>query len=456
MRWPPQLPDEPRLVLRNVSVPACVVDVNAAFAATPDATPDASGLIRIDMLIDEGSIAAIGASDSSGSSGSSGSFASSYRNVPAIEFDGTQVWPCMIDMHAHLDKGHIWPRTENPDGTFGGALASASSDRARYWTADDLGARMSFGLQCAHAHGTAAIRTHLDSISPQHRISWPVFSRLRDEWRGRVELQAVSILLLEHLRGEHGVELADLIAQHRGILGAVVPQTTTLRQDLDRAFTLAAERGLDLDFHADETNDPDAMALRAIAKASLRHRFRGRVVVGHCCSLAVQSDADVRQTLDVVAQARLAVVSLPMCNLFLQDRKAGRTPRWRGVTLLHEMRAHGIPVTIASDNCRDPFFGYGDHDMLEVFRESVRIAHLDRPIGDWPAAVTRTPADVIGLDRAGRVAVGRPADLVLFNARGYSELLSRPQADRIVLRAGRIVDTTPPDYRELDAVLRPR
>lgn len=441
MRWPPKIPDQSRFVLRNVAVPACLVD-GANAKTDADSKGDASGLLRIDLQIADGVIAAIAP-------------ILSPAGVPVIDFDGTQAWPCMIDMHAHLDKGHIWPRADNPDGTFGGALASAGSDRARYWTADDLTARMTFGLRCAYAHGTRAMRTHLDSIAPQHRISWPVFSRLRDEWRGRVDMQAVSILLLEHLRGAHGVALADTIAQHGGILGAVVPQTPTLGDDLDRAFSLAAERGLDLDFHADETNDPDAMALRAIAEAALRHRFRGRVVVGHCCSLAVQSDADVRRTLDLVAEAGLAIVSLPMCNLFLQDRKPGRTPRWRGVTLLHEMRAHGIPVAIASDNCRDPFYGYGDHDMLEVFREGVRIAHLDRPIGDWPAAVTRTPARVMGLESAGRIAVGQAADVVLFNARGYSELLSRPQADRIVLRAGRLIDTTPPDYRELDPLLRP-
>jgi cytosine deaminase len=82
----------------------------------------------------------------------------------------------------------------------------------------------------------------------------------------------------------------------------------------------------------------------------------------------------------------------------------------------------------------------------------VRIAHLDRPVGAWPAAVTRTPAALMGLPERGRIASGAPADLVLFKARGYSELLSRPQADRVVLRAGRPIDTALPDYRELDAL----
>ena len=42
---------------------------------------------------------------------------------------------------------------------------------------------------------------------------------------------------------------------------------------------------------------------------------------------------------------------------------------------------------------------------------------------------------------------------MIFRARTYSELLSRPQQDRIVLRAGSAVDTTPPDYRMLDGIV---
>ena len=437
MRWANLLAASTRMVFRDAAIPACLVDVPL------QSTPDADGLVRVNIAIAGGLIAEV----------NDRSQVSVMAGAQSVDLEGTQVWPCMVDMHTHLDKGHIWPRTSNPDGTFGGALASASGDRSRFWNTDDVMTRMSFGLRAAYAHGTAAIRTHLDSIAPQHRISWPVFARLREEWRGRIEMQAVSILLLEHLRGGAGVELADLIAANHGILGAVVPQTSTLADDLDRAFTLAAERGLDLDFHADETDDPGAHALRAIAEAALRHRFEARVVVGHCCSLSLQSGDEVDRTLDLVAEAKLAIVSLPMCNLFLQDRKPGRTPRWRGVTLLHELRARGIPVSIASDNCRDPFYGYGDHDMLEVFREAARIAHLDRPIGDWPAAVTRTPADVMGLSAHGRIRVGASADLVLFNARSYSELLSRPQSDRIVLRGGKAIDTTLPDYRDLDALM---
>jgi cytosine deaminase len=119
------------------------------------------------------------------------------------------------------------------------------------------------------------------------------------------------------------------------------------------------------------------------------------------------------------------------------------------VTLLHELRAAGVRVVLASDNTRDPFYGFGDLDLLEVLREGVRIGHLDMPVGDWPAAVTAIPAAVMGLP-AGRLVVGAAADLVLCAARDYSELLSRPQSDRLVLRGGRPSGAAVPSYRELD------
>jgi cytosine deaminase len=159
------------------------------------------------------------------------------------------------------------------------------------------------------------------------------------------------------------------------------------------------------------------------------------------------------RTISLVAEAGLHVVSLPLCNLYLQDRRPGRTPRFRGVTLVHELAAAGVPVSFASDNTRDPFYAHGDLDMAEVWREATRIAHLDHPVGDWPASIGPRPAAAMGI-RAGTLSPGGPADLIVLpGARGWTELFARPHADRIVLRRGRPVDTTPPDYRDLDSLM---
>ena len=238
----------------------------------------------------------------------------------------------------------------------------------------------------AYAHGTKALRTHLDSVAPQEEISWPVFEEMRERWRGRIELQAACLFGIEGVRDEAWFErLAKRVAAAKGVLGVVTYMVPDLEELLDRMFAHAIELGLDLDFHADETDDVAAISLKKIAEAALRHDFEGKILVGHCCSLARQPDATCSTRWTRWREAGLAVVSLPMCNLYLQDRRAdGTTPRWRGVTLLHEMKARGIPVAVASDNTRDPFYAYGDLDMLEVYRMATRILHFDHPVGDWP------------------------------------------------------------------------
>ena len=122
------------------------------------------------------------------------------------------------------------------------------------------------------------------------------------------------------------------------------------------------------------------------------------------------------------------------------------------MTLLHEMRARGLRVAVAGDNCRDPFYAYGDHDMLDNFTQAVKIGHLDHPMGDWIRAATATPAAIMGMER-GLLGLNTAADLLVLKARNYSEMLSRHQFDRAVLRDGRAIDTRLPDYRELDALM---
>jgi len=167
----------------------------------------------------------------------------------------------------------------------------------------------------------------------------------------------------------------------------------------------------------------------------------------------MQDEKRALETLDLVARAGINIVSLPMCNLYLQDRHAGRTPRNRGVTLVHEMVDRGINVSFASDNTRDPFYAYGDLDMLEVMREATRIGHLDHSRKNWPNAFLGNPAKACGITQP-TLEPGAPADLIVFRARTWTELFARPQSDRIVFRKGEAIDSTLPDYAELDALMK--
>ena len=368
-----------------------------------------------------------------------------------IEMGGAMVLPAFVDCHTHLDKGHILPRAQNPDGTFVGALTSVRGDHLN-WTSKDVRTRADFSIRCAYAHGTRAIRTHVDSMNGQYKRSWPVFAELREKWANKVELQMTSLITCESYGMPEYADIAATVANFDGVLGMVSFPMPDLKKVLLGHFETAGNLGLALDFHTDETMDASSDTLRVIAECVMETGFCGRVLVGHCCSLSQQEENLAMDTLDLVAKAKIDVVSLPMCNLYLQDRHAGRTPRGRGVTLVHEMKARGINVSFASDNTRDPFYAYGDMDMLEVMRMATRIAHLDHSDFDWVKSFSQTPAEVCDFPDLS-LAHGTTADLVIFNARNWNELYSRPQSDRIVLRNGIAIDRKLPSYSELDALL---
>ena len=430
------------LTLRRARIPLPFLG-----SAPGEAAADRDGAVLVDVALAQGRIAAIRPAGAAAAEGDLD-----------LDLAGRHLWPTLVDVHTHLDKGHIVERAPNLRGDFAGARDAVAADRAAHWRRPDLRRRMDFGLRCAEAHGVSAIRTHIDSYEGQAEDSWAVLGEMRDRFAGRVALQGVALVALDVYGTPFATALADIVAAGGGLMGGVTRATAGLHGEaladldplLDRLFTLARERDLDVDLHVDESDDTAGATLPAVARAAMRHGYEGRVTCGHCCALALQDEAVLKEQIALLRDAGIAIVSLPTVNMYLQDRLPGRTPRWRGVAPLRELRAAGVPVAVAGDNCRDPFHAYGDHDMLDTWRQSVRILHLDHPFGEAAALCGPAPAAIMGLEAAGRIAVGGPADLVVLNARSLDQVMARPQADRAVIRAGRRLDRALPDYAELD------
>jgi len=409
---------------------------------------DAEGSARLDIVVEDGRIAALQAAGTV------------LDTMARVDLEGRQVWPAFVDMHTHLDKGHVIPRI-HPDGTLHGGFSLTASDW-KNWTAEEMTIRMEFALQCAFAHGVSAIRSHLDSVSlDQARQGFAVLGSLRAAWAGRVDLQAVAITPMASYLGDLGPQLADLAAAQGGLLGGVTDTLErgrdgtyeALDQALDRMFALAADRDLDIDLHVDQTQDLATFTIPNIARARLRSRFCGRIVLGHCVNLSLQPPDVIEATLALARDADLGFVSMPAPMMYLMDRSQGRTPRWRGVTAAQEIRAAGLPLAVGGDNCRDAWFPYGDHDMLDTLKQAIRVFQTDEPFAGAFEMATRTPATLIGRPDLGRIAPGCPAHLVIFSARSVNALMCRDQADRIVLSAGRRVTSPLPAHHDLEAAL---
>lgn len=422
-------PSDTPLVLRNLRAPSAVLPEDLRRS-------DADGLCDVDIILAKSRIASIEPAAEIAQTG--------------IDMAKRIVWPSTVDCHTHIDKGHVWARSPNPDGTFAGAIRTSGADLERYQTPGDVAARAEFALRCAYAHGTGLLRSHVDSNPDTFDARFDLLSGIAQDWSGRIDVQLCPFT--GRLDDLDWVQRLFEATRSKPIaaLSFFIEAGPDLGTTLDRVFRAAIKYDVALDFHADETVDAGSHCLEAIARAALRHRYDRPIVVGHCCALSVQSAARITRTLDLVARTRIGIVALPLCNLYLQDRQASRSPRQRGIAPLKEIRARGIPVAIASDNTRDAFYAYGDLDVPDLFRDAMRVMQLDHPVGDWSATVTSTAAALLGRPDMAGLRVGGAADLILFSARNWSEFAARHSGDRIVIRGGRPIDAAPPDFEELD------
>jgi cytosine deaminase len=340
----------------------------------------------------------------------------------------------LVEAHAHIDKNYTVQEVGAAQGNLFAAIDRMAKHRAG-WSGQTLRPRMERALHEAWQSGARALRTHIDWVEGEPPAALAVFEALREEWRGRIELQFVSLTPLDLFADlAAGERIARQVKRAGGVLGAFVYRNEGLVHKLGRVFDLAQDQGLGLDFHVDEGLDADASGLRSIAQLMRARDFRRSVVCGHCCSLAMQDDAVANETLALCAGAGIHIVALPTTNLYLQGAW-DRTPVPRGITRIHEAAARGLRASLATDNVQDAFYPYGSYDLLETFGLGVQMAHL-APAEEWLDAITVSPAKALGLAWDGRIAPGCPADLVLLAATGEHELVGPRGRRRTVIRGG--------------------
>jgi cytosine/creatinine deaminase len=354
--------------------------------------------------------------------------------------------PAFVDLHVHIDKTFVVDEVGAAEGDLFAAIERMATHRDG-WSAEQIESRMQRALTEAYNNGTRALRTHLDWMGKDAPKSLAVFEKLRDQWRGKLTLQCVSLTPLDFFdNATHQVfdseDLALEVAtahltcdQKNGeaaLLGAFVYRNERIYDKLQRVFDLAIKHQLDLDFHVDEGLDADARGLKAIAELTIKNQWQGRVTCGHACSLAMQSNEDALATLKLCAQAGIHLVSLPSTNLYLQGAW-DRTPIERGLTRLREAHEAGVSVSLATDNVADGFYPYGSYNLLEAWKLGVQMGHLNNPL-DWLASITTAPSSAMNLPWDGRIRVGCKAeDLLLVQAGDARDLMSAPLMQRLSL-----------------------
>ena len=218
---------------------------------------------------------------------------------------------------------------------------------------------------------------------------------------------------------------------------------------------IAADRGLLVDMHCDETDDPMSRHIETLACETQRLGLGGRVAGSHLTSMHSMDNYYVSKLLPLIAEAGVAAIANPLINITIQGRH-DTYPKRRGLTRVAEMWGCGIPAALGQDCVMDPWYSLGSGDMLEVAHMAVHVGQLtsQEAMRRCFEAVTAVPAGILGLDGYG-LEPGCRADMVILEARDPVEAIRLRAARLHVLRAGQVIAQSPPRVATLDLPGRP-
>ncbi len=354
--------------------------------------------------------------------------------------------PPFVDSHFHLDSTLSYGRPRvNRSGTLLEGIA-LWGEFAQTISADDVKARARALCHWAIARGNLAIRSHVDVSNPA-LIAVRALLELREELKPYLDLQLVAFPQEGYLRNTDArAALTAALDLGVDVVGGIPHFERTMAEG-GRSVTmlceLAAERGLPVDLHCDESDDPSSRHIETLAHETVRLGLQTRVTGSHLTSMHAMDNDTVSKLLRLMREARVHAVANPLINITLQGRHDGY-PKRRGMTRVKEMMERGINVSFGHDCVMDPWYALGSHDMLEVAHMGLHVAHMTG-VDEMRAcfdAVTRNGARTLELESYG-LEPGCHADMVVLQASDTIEALRTRPARLHVIRRGRVIASTP-------------
>ncbi len=326
---------------------------------------------------------------------------------------GALALPALVEPHAHLDKTFTLTRSRPAAPGLLAAIDALHQDR-QHWTPQDIHQRAAKGLAWAAANGVTHLRTHIDWPDATPPVAWLEMKNLQQQ---DITLERVALAPLGLFADAATADaIAQAVAQSGdgSLLGGFIHSSNWDPAAMSNLLHSAGRWQLNLDLHIDEELSPLANGLGWLADYLSHHDFPGHICLSHGCALASGSEQQAKQVLSVLAKHRVTLISLPMTNLLLQDATVGRTPRQRGITLIKEAQAAGVPVLIGCDNVQDAFCPAGSYDPLDTLTCMLFTAQLDRVFDQHSQLICNLSALTDSPLTYSPLAVGSPASLVIF------------------------------------------
>jgi cytosine deaminase len=376
-----------------------------------------------------------------------------------IDATGRLVTPPFVDAHFHMDSTlSLGQPRMNESGTLLEGIR-LWSELKPHLTVDAIKQRAHEFCRWAIARGSLAVRSHVD-VCDDRLLAVDALLEVKREIAPWLDLQLVAFPqdgLFRHKTAK--TNLLRALDKGVDVVGGI-PHFE--RSTVDGAASvkvlceIAAERGLPVDLHCDETDDPNSRHVETLALETERLGLQGRVTGSHLTSMHSMDNYYVSKLIPLMREAELHVVANPLINITIQGRH-DTYPKRRGMTRVKELMAAGINVAMGHDCVMDPWYSLGSHDMLEV-------AHMGLHVGQMTGmtemrrcfeAVTVNAARVMGLQGYG-LDKGCRADFVVLQAANPVEALRLKPARLHVVRAGKIIAETPPATATLHTEGPPR
>jgi cytosine/creatinine deaminase len=376
----------------------------------------------------------------------------------SIDAQGQLLSPPFVDAHFHMDAtlSYGLPRV-NQSGTLLEGIA-LWGELKPLLTQEALVNRAMQYCDWAVGKGLLAIRTHVD-VCDARLLAVDALLAVKKRVAPYIDLQLVAFPQDGVLRAHGALEnLKRALDKGVDVVGGIPHFERTMQdgaQSVKLLCELAAERGLLVDMHCDESDDPLSRHVESLTYETQRLGLQGRVVGSHLTSMHSMDNYYVSKLLPLMKEADLGVVANPLINITLQGRH-DTYPKRRGMTRVPEQLAHGLNVAFGQDCAMDPWYSLGSGDMLEVAHMGLHVAQMTSQTAMRQCfdAVTANPAKLMHLKGYG-IEKGCNADFVLLQARDPVEAL-RLRANRLkVFKRGKVIAETAPNISRLSLPERP-
>lgn len=368
-----------------------------------------------------------------------------------LDLKGKLVLPPFVESHIHLDAAYS---LKNNQHSKGGTLFDGISNWANIkneTSEEDIYNNAYSAILQEIKMGVQSIRTHVD-ITTERLQTINAISKLKKDLKDVVDIQIIAFPQ-DGLMSCSGAKGRLYLAIEKGVdgLGAIPHFEYTHEyavESINYIMKLAAEKGLLVDVHCDETDDASSRGLETLVARAIEYSLYERVTASHTTAMHSYTDAYVGRKMQHIQKSRINFVANPLVNVCLQG-KYDTYPKRRGLTRVKELNDAGMNVSFGHDDIMDPWYAMGNGNLMDVASMGLHLAHMvnKNEIMNSYKFITYNGAKTLNMSETYGIKIGNPANMIVLDATNFFDAMVNKSSILYSIRKGNIiVSSTPTIY----------